>query len=172
MARLVLRTYPDSVLREECAEVTVFDEKLARLAADMLETMYTNDGVGLAAPQVGVSRRLIVIDAASGEERGKSPLVLVNPKIIESDGIVEWDEGCLSLPELSVIMQRKATVVVQALSPAGEPFELRCEGLLAVAIQHEIDHLEGKLLLDYLPPLKRRMVARDFRKKKERELEV
>jgi len=171
MARLELRVYPDPVLRETCLEVTQFDEKLARLAADMLETMYSNDGLGLAAPQVGVSLRLVVIDTAAGEERGKNPIILVNPKIVESDGTIEWDEGCLSLPDLSVMMVRKATVTLQAQDVKGEPFELRCDELLSVAVQHELDHLEGKLLLDYLAPLRRRMVARDFRKRKERELE-
>jgi peptide deformylase len=171
MARLELRTYPDPVLRETCVEVTRFDEKLEKLATDMLETMYSHDGLGLAAPQVGVSKRLIVLDIAPAEERGKTPIVLVNPKVVESEGTIEWDEGCLSLPDLNVVMQRKASIVVQAQNIRGEPVELRCEQLLSVAVQHELDHLEGKLLLDSLPPLKRRMVARDFRKKKEKELE-
>ncbi len=171
MARLELRTYPDPVLRETCTEVTLFDEKLEKLATDMLETMYFNDGLGLAAPQVGVSKRLLVLDVAPGEERGKNPIVLINPKIVDGEGTIEWDEGCLSLPDLNVVMARKAHIVVQAQNIKGEPIELPCDELLSVAVQHEMDHLEGKLLIDYLPPLKRRMVARDFRKKKEKELE-
>lgn len=168
MALLELKTYPDPVLREPCERVVEFNDELKTLALDMAETMYANDGLGLAAPQVGVSKQLIVMDVAPPDERGKSILVLVNPEILESEGTVDWDEGCLSLPDVSVEVTRKARVRVKARSLLGEEIELEADELFAVAIQHEMDHLAGKLLVDYLPPLRRRMVTRELRKLKEK----
>jgi peptide deformylase len=162
MALMEIRTYPDDVLREECTPVTEFGEALRELVMDMAETMYSNDGVGLAAPQVGLSKNLIVLDVASGDERGKQFLALANPKIVEKEGAIEWDEGCLSLPEVSVRMERHGRVKVRAQDVDGNEFEVEGTDLLAVALQHEIDHLTGTLLIDYIPTLRRRMVLRDL----------
>lgn len=169
MALLPVVTYPDPVLRETSTRVESFDAELAKLAADMAETMYASNGVGLAAPQIGLAKRLIVVDPGSGEEKGKQLMTLVNPEIVESDGIIEYDEGCLSLPNLSVHMTRKGRVKVKAQSASGEAFEVTGEGLLAIVLQHEIDHLNGVLLLDYISPLKRRLVVRDLKELKEQE---
>jgi len=143
---LEIRIYPDPVLRMVAEPVTDFDEKLARLVQDMAETMYTSPGVGLAAPQVGVSRRLFVIDIASPSR--ENLLVFVNPEIIERDGEITWEEGCLSFPDVHTDVERARRVVVRALDTEGEEFELEAEDLLAVAIQHELDHLDGRLLID------------------------
>ncbi len=164
MARLPVVTYPDAVLLQKALPVTVFDESVVKLGRDMTETMYAADGVGLAAPQVGKSLRLIVLDVAADEDRGKSPLALVNPEIVEKDGEVKWDEGCLSLPGITVSTKRASRVVVKAQSLTGEPVEVRAEGLLAVALQHEIDHLEGTLLLDHASKLRRMSLIRELRR--------
>jgi len=162
-----IKTYPDDVLREECTPITEFDDQLKKLVMDMAETMYANDGVGLAAPQVGVTKQLIVLDVASGEERGKRVFALANPEIVEKEDSIEWDEGCLSLPEVSVRMQRHGKVKVRAQDIDGNTIEIEGTGLLGVALQHEIDHLTGTLLVDYIPTLKRRMVIRDLKKHKQ-----
>ncbi len=167
MAKLEVRTYTDPVLREECQPVTEFGEPLRKLVLDMAETMYAEDGVGLAAPQVGINQQLIVLDTAGGEERGRSVLALANPEIVAGEGTIEWEEGCLSLPELTVPTTRQAKVTVRAQDVEGNPIEVTGEGLLSVALQHEIDHLHGRLLLDLLSPLRRRLAGRDLRKRKE-----
>ncbi len=166
MALLKITTYPDPVLREECTPVTQFDDALKQLAADMAETMYASDGIGLAAPQVGIAKAFIVLDVASAEERGKEVLSLANPKIVANDGTIEFEEGCLSLPELTVPMKRSATVTVAAQDLDGKTIEVHAEGLLAIVLQHEIDHLHGRLLVDYLSPLKRPGVVRKLKKLK------
>ncbi len=162
MVKLLIRVYPDPVLKKKADPVTEFGESLRRLAADMAETMYANDGVGLAAPQVGVSRRFLVLDVGPAEERGKNLLVMANPRIVVADGDVEWDEGCLSLPGMSVKVHRKAHIQVEAQDLDGQVFRMDADQLLAVAVQHEMDHLEGTSLLDHASPLKRRLLIRDY----------
>ncbi len=169
MALLEIRTYPDPVLREECAPVTDFGDALKKLAEDMAETMYANEGIGLAAPQVGVAHSFLVVDPASPEDRGREVLALANPIITESDGTVEFEEGCLSLPELTVPTTRKARVKVAAQDLDGNGIEVTAEGLLAIVLQHEIDHLHGRLLVDYVSPLRRTSVIRKLKKLKELE---
>jgi peptide deformylase len=167
MALLEVLTFPDPVLRAENAPVTTFDEEFRQLVQDMAETMYANDGIGLAAPQVGVNINLIILDVGPGEERGRHLLALANPKIIDGDGAIEWDEGCLSLPEVTVRMQRHAKVTIAYQDPDGNDMEIEGDELLAVALQHEMDHLKGQLLIDYLPPLKRRLVTKELKRIKE-----
>jgi len=169
MAKLQIRVYPDPVLKKKAEPVTDFDESLRQLAADMAETMYANDGVGLAAPQVGVSKRFLVLDVSPTEERGRNLLVLANPQILLADGDVEWDEGCLSLPGMSVKVHRKAHVQVEAQDLAGQVFRMDADQLLAIAVQHEMDHLEGTLLLDHASRLKRRLLIRDYQRNRMKE---
>jgi peptide deformylase len=164
MALLEIRTYPDPILREECQPVKVFDDALRTLAENMAETMYASDGIGLAAPQVGIVSSFLVVDSASPEERGKAVLALANPVITESDGAIEFEEGCLSLPELTVPTTRKARVTVAAQDLEGNDIEVVAEGLLAIVLQHEIDHLHGRLLVDYVAPLRRASVIRKLKK--------
>ncbi|MDA8170102.1 MAG: peptide deformylase [Nitrospiraceae bacterium] len=157
MALIRIITYPDEVLRKKTAPVKNIDGSLQRLIDDMIETMYAAPGVGLAAPQVGVSKRLAVIDVNVREgQTEKLPLyVLINPEIVSAEGEVESEEGCLSLPGLTAEAARAERVFVKALGRDGKPFEIDATGLLAIALQHEIDHLEGTLLLDRISPLKR-----------------
>lgn len=162
MALLEIRTFPDPVLREKCRDVTVFDESLRTLVQNMAETMYASDGVGLAAPQVGLPIRLAVIDTAPAEERGKAALVLVNPAIMEREGTMKWSEGCLSLPGVTVEVDRCQKVVVTAQDVEGRALRLEAADLLAVAIQHELDHLDGEVLFDRLNPLQKRLAIRDY----------
>jgi len=159
---LTVVVFPDPVLREKCREVSAFDEKLKKLVGDMAETMYANEGVGLAAPQVGLPIRVAVIDTAPAEERGRAPVVLVNPVIVEREGTLEWKEGCLSLPGVEVETNRSARVTVRARDAAGSEISVTGEGLAAVAMQHEIDHLDGVLLFDHLSPLRKRLAIRDY----------
>jgi peptide deformylase len=151
-------------LRTVSAPVERVDDELRRLMDDMLETMYAAPGVGLAAVQVGVPRRLIVLDVAEdGEER--QPLCLVNPEIVTLGSETRLhEEGCLSIPDVRVDIERPATVTVRYLDRDGEPKELEAEGLLATAIQHEINHLDGRLIIDFLSALKRDIVVRKFKK--------
>jgi peptide deformylase len=151
-------------LRTVSAPIERVDDELRRLMDDMLETMYAAPGVGLAAIQVGVPRRLVVLDVADdGEER--QPLCLVNPEIVTLGSEMRLhEEGCLSIPDVRVEIERPATVSVRYLDRDGEPQELAAEGLLATAIQHEINHLDGKLIIDFLSTLKRDIVVRKFKK--------
>ncbi len=163
MAILPIRIYPDPVLRTSCHEVTELDDELARLAQDMIETMYAAPGVGLAAPQVGIEKRLAVVDITVGKDRDQIH-VLVNPRVIESGGAEVDSEGCLSIPGLTEKVIRPKTVRVAAMNLRGEPFELTAEDFLARAICHELDHLDGVLFVDHLRGL-RRDRARRFLKK-------
>lgn len=162
MAILEIRTYPDEILKRPSAPVGEVTDEVEHLILDMAETMYANDGVGLAAPQVGVSSRIIVIDVGGEEDRGKkeSLIVLVNPEITVLNGTCTHEEGCLSLPELRAEVKRHERVVVRALDREGSPIELTGEDLLAVAFQHEIDHLNGTLFIDRLSRLKRERLTR------------
>jgi peptide deformylase len=138
------------VLRKETRPVTGFDDSLRTLINDMFETMYAAKGIGLAAPQVGRLERVAVLDV------DEKPLVLVNPEIVEEEGTVKGEEGCLSIPEIYADVERAARVVVNALDREGNPFSIEAKELLGRCLQHEIDHLHGKLFIDYLSVLKRR----------------
>jgi peptide deformylase len=163
MTKLVILEYPDPRLRKTAAPVTVVDDALRQLADNMLETMYAARGVGLAATQVDVHRRLIVLDVS--EERDQ-PLVLINPELLMREGSGPGEEGCLSLPGIYEKLSRATHIRVRALGRDGEPFEMDAEGLLAVCIQHEMDHLEGKLFVDYLSELKRQLIRRRMEKER------
>jgi peptide deformylase len=164
MTILPILTIPDPILRKVAAPVERIDDELRRLADDMLETMYGAPGIGLAAPQVGVSRRLVVLDV-SAKEGEKAPLVLVNPEIVSlADESRVYEEGCLSIPDVKIEIERPAAVTVRYLDRDGNRQELAADGLLATAIQHEVDHLEGRLIIDFLSRLKREMIVRRFRK--------
>ncbi|BBD78846.1 peptide deformylase [Aerosticca soli] len=163
MAVLTILEFPDPRLRTRAVPVTEFDEALKTLVADMLETMYAANGVGLAATQVNVHRQVLVIDMS--EERNQ-PLVLVNAKIVEKDGAQVYQEGCLSFPGLFADVTRALKVKVQAQDIDGRPFELEVEGPLAVAVQHELDHLAGKVFVDYLSPLKRSLLLKRLEKQR------
>lgn len=162
--KLELKIHPDPVLREKCAPVEQFDEELKQLVLNMAETMWGADGIGLAAPQIGVAKRLLVLDVAPAEERGKNLLVLANPRIVEQDGEIEWEEGCLSVPGMTVKVKRSNRVVVEAQDLEGNEIRVEGEELPAVALQHEMDHLDGILMFDYLSPLRRRLALREYRK--------
>ena len=164
MAKRRIITLPDPILRKVSAPIERFDAELRQLADDMLETMYAAPGVGLAAVQVGVPRRLFVLDTAK-EEQPPSPLVLINPEIVSLGAeMLVHEEGCLSIPQVRVEIERPSQVTVRFLDREGEPQELSAEGLLATAVQHEIDHLNGKLIIDYLSRLKRDIIVRRFKK--------
>lgn len=155
--------YPHPILRKKAKEVREIDGRIARLAGEMAETMYRAPGIGLAAPQVGESLRLIVADISHPEGR-PDLVILVNPVIAEAEGAVAMEEGCLSLPGVKAEVGRAARVLVRGYDLEGRPVELEAEGLLAVVLQHEIDHLEGRLFIDHLSPLKRDIIERRFRK--------
>jgi peptide deformylase len=159
-------TYPNPILTKPSRPIAAVDDEVRKLLSDMAETMYANDGVGLAAPQIGEGVRAIVVDvgAAAGGEAGL--LKLVNPEIVAREGEIEWEEGCLSVPDLRVTMRRSRRVTVRYLDESGAARELVAEELLAVAIQHEIDHLDGKLIIDNVSRLKREFYVRK-RKKEE-----
>jgi peptide deformylase len=148
MSVLKLRIYPDPVLKQKARKITIIDGSVRKLAQDMLDTMYKSDGVGLAAPQVGVSKRIMVIDVSSEEEPAK-PIVFINPEIIEKDGEMIGQEGCLSFPDVFFEVKRASRVVVRFQNLKGQTLKLTAEGnLLSRAIQHEIDHLDGKLFIE------------------------
>ena len=153
MAKLTILEYPDPRLRTRAVPVAAVDDSIRTLIDDMFETMYAAPGVGLAATQVNVHKRVLVADVTREQNQ---PLVFVNPEIIEREGKTEAEEGCLSVPGIfDKLNTRSERVVVRALDRNGKPFELEADGLLAVCIQHEMDHLEGKLFIDYLSELKR-----------------
>jgi len=153
MSRLTILRYPDPRLHTVARPVAVVDDRIRRLAGDMLETMYAADGVGLAATQVDVHERLIVLDTS---EQRNQPIVLINPEIVARSAEMKVsEEGCLSVPQIYDTVERHARVTVRALGRDGEPFEIEAEGLLAVCVQHEMDHLLGKVFVEYLSGLKR-----------------
>ncbi len=162
MATLEILHFPDPRLRTKAEAVVTVDDAIRRLTDDMLETMYAASGIGLAATQVNVHKRILVADVS--EERDK-PICLINPEIINAEGAAETEEGCLSVPGVYEIVERAQSVKVRALDRAGAPVEVTAEGLLAVCIQHEIDHLQGKLFVDYLSILKRNRIRRKLEKK-------
>ncbi len=164
MAVLPICTLPDPVLRREAQEVHDINGKLQRLIDDMTETMYAAPGLGLAANQVGELQRLIVFDVSHKEGRGRRPQVVLNPCIVDQEGEMVYEEGCLSVPDLSAEVQRHAQVLVKGLDREGKPIEITGEGLLAVVLQHEIDHLNGILFIDHISRLKRGLYLRRLKK--------
>lgn len=164
MAIREIKKYPEKVLKEKALPVTDIDREVQRLIDDMIETMYAAPGIGLAAPQVGVSKRIIVIDV-SVKEGEKIPLiVLINPEIIKSEGEIESEEGCLSLPGYITTVKRAEKVLVSGLNRDGKEILIEGEGLLSRALQHEIDHLEGMLLIDRISSIKREFFKKRYKK--------
>lgn len=163
MALRTIHTWPSKVLKRRAAPVEENDGGLQQLIDDMLETMYAAPGIGLAAPQVGVSRRLIVLDLSSGTVEGQA-IVLINPEIISSEGEAESEEGCLSLPEHFFSICRPEKVVVRGSDRHGSPVEIEGCDLLARALLHEIDHINGVLLIDHLHPIRREIVRKKLKK--------
>lgn len=162
MSLLNILEFPDERLRKKAALVEEVNDEIRKLVDDMLETMYEARGVGLAATQVNVHQRVIVIDTS---EEKNQPLCLINPEIIVKDGVEESEEGCLSVPGFFEKVKRAEKIMVRALNREGETFELESDELLAVCIQHEMDHLEGKLFVDYLSSLKKLRIKKKLEKK-------
>ncbi len=163
MALLEILEFPDERLRKQAKPVESVDDSIRRLVDDMFETMYEAPGVGLAATQVNVHKRVIVLDVSEGKDQ---PLCLINPEILSKDGFEEREEGCLSVPGIFEKVQRAERIKIRALDRNGKSFELEAEDLLAVCIQHEMDHLDGKLFVDYLSPLKRQRIRKKLIKSK------
>lgn len=161
MGILTILEFPDERLRKKAEAVKVVDKKITQLVDDMLETMYSAKGIGLAANQINVQQRVVVIDVS---DEKNAPLCLINPEIIEKDGVKESEEGCLSVPGFFENVNRAEHIKIKALNREGQEFELEAEGLLAVCIQHEMDHLEGKLFVDYLSSLKRQRIKSKLEK--------
>lgn len=183
MAVRAVRIWPDPALKEVALPIAVVDTSVGQLVDDLFETMYAENGVGLAATQIAVPKRIIVIDLdPRGEARHDEqvrndlaswgfagPTAFVNPEIIEAEGSVVWEEGCLSVPGITDKVKRRAQVCVRAQNRQGETFEVRASGLYAVALQHEIDHLDGKVFVDYLSKLKRDVIKRKMQRLKAEE---
>ncbi len=162
MAKLEILEFPDPRLRTRAQEVEVVDESMGQLIDDMFETMYDAPGIGLAATQVNVHKRLIVIDVSEDQS---APQVFINPEVdVLDDDLSQYDEGCLSVPGFYETVSRPRQVRIRALDRHGEAFEMIAEGLLATCIQHEIDHLDGKLFVDYLSNLKRQRIRSKLEK--------
>jgi peptide deformylase len=171
MAVRPILIYPDPGLRRKAKQVQGITEEVFALVRDMLETMRAAPGIGLAAPQVGVGLRVIVADPSSGEDP-KAVLALINPVILSTEGSSVAEEGCLSLPEVSEEVERAERVTVQAESPDGRKVEVEAEGLLARILQHEVDHLDGTLLIDHLNGVKRELVEQKLRKRQREAVEA
>ena len=167
MSLLNVLHFPDPRLRTRAEPVEAVDDDVRRLVDDMFETMYAAPGIGLAATQVNVHRRVIVIDVSEGKDQ---PLCLINPEITALDGIEEMEEGCLSVPGVYERVSRADRITVSALDRDGAPYSLDAEGLLAVCIQHEMDHLEGKLFVDYLSEMKRGRIRKRLEKRERQTL--
>ena len=164
MSKLTILEWPDPRLKKIAAPVTSFTPEIERLVKDMAETMYAAPGIGLAATQVDVHKRVIVIDVSEAKDELK---VFINPEILSAEGEAECEEGCLSVPGYYDTVTRAARVTVRAQNERGETFELTAEGLLAVCVQHEMDHLIGKVFVEYLSPLKRARLKTKLRKKQQ-----
>ena len=170
MAVLEILHFPNPVLKRKSQPIQKIDEKILKLVQDMAETMYSAPGVGLAAPQVGHSLRLALIDVTPADQP-KKLLVLINPQIVSTEGECTWEEGCLSVPDCSDEVRRSKKVVVRYQNLQGETVEIAGEDLLAIALQHEIDHLDGVLFFDRLSLLKRRLIKKKFQRKDKEEKE-
>ncbi len=166
MAKLKVLHYPDPNLRKQARPVAAIDDRIRQLAADMLETMYEENGIGLAATQVNVQQRVVVIDLSA--ERN-SPIYLINPEILESRGSEEMEEGCLSVPDYFDVVERAEWIRFRYQDLKGDTVEQETDGLLAVCVQHEIDHLNGRLFVDYLSSLKRKRVEKKLEKRQKLE---
>ena len=171
MAVLEIFHFPHPVLKQKTRPIQKIDPKILELVQDMAETMYSAPGVGLAAPQVGHSLRVAVIDVTPADQP-KNLLVLINPEIVATEGECTWEEGCLSVPDCNEEVKRSKKVVVRYQNLRGETAEITGEELLAIALQHEIDHLDGILFIDRLSPLKRRLVKRKLLKKDKEEKKI
>jgi peptide deformylase len=163
MTKLAILEYPDPRLRTKAVPVTAVDDAVRQLIDDLLETMYAAKGIGLAASQVDVHRRVLVLDISDPRDQ---PMTFINPEIVEAEGSAPGEEGCLSLPGIYDKLDRATRIRVRALDRNGEPFEMEADGMLAVCIQHEMDHLEGKLFVDYLSELKRQLIRRRLQKER------
>ena len=178
MAKLDIITYPNPILKKMSSKIETVDSEIAQLGADMLETMYDAPGVGLAAPQIGKNIRMIVIDTRSKDEKGEFttedmseleqeisfPLILVNPVITKKEGKIKWEEGCLSVPGYTEQVERFAYVEVTAQNEKGETIELKADSLTGVCIQHEIDHLDGKVFIERLSMVRRNRITKQIKK--------
>ena len=161
MATLEVLRFPDERLRKIATPVEKITPETEHIIKDMFETMYQEEGIGLAATQVNIHKRIIVIDTSDTRDQ---PLVLINPELVEKHGETGIEEGCLSVPECRALVPRAEWVKVRALDRHGEPFEIETDGLLAICLQHEMDHLAGKLFVDYLSPLKRQRIRQKLEK--------
>ncbi|MBN2695152.1 peptide deformylase [bacterium] len=167
MAILDIVIHPDARLRKISAPITAITEELKKFLEDFTETMYERDGVGLAAPQVGVLKRVVVIDINAGDDsKERNPVIYINPEIVSADGYVEFEEGCLSVPKIYEKVIRRETVVVKAYDINMREFITEADGMLAIALQHEIDHLNGKLFIDYISKLKYQRITKKMEKYK------
>ncbi len=174
MAILPIITIPDPILRETSKPIETVDDETRRLMDDMLETMYDAPGIGLAAVQVGVLKRLLVLDVGGDEDDdakggdgppARRPICMVNPEIVKLDGPMQpYEEGCLSIPDVRIEVERPALCTVRYVDRDGRQQELAADGLLATAIQHEMDHLDGRLIIDHVSRLRREMIVRRFKK--------
>lgn len=165
MALREVLQFPDPRLKLVARPIDEITDELRQLAADMIEVMYDEPGIGLAAPQVGASVRMFVIDTEwNDEEKGRNPIVVINPVISEREGRITWEEGCLSVPDYSATVERDAKILLRGLDLDGKPIEERAEGLRAVCIQHEVDHLDGLLFIDRISRLKRSLYVKKRRK--------
>lgn len=161
MALLEILRFPDKRLRTKAQPIESVNKEVQQIVEDMFETMYDAPGIGLAATQVNIHQQIVVIDIS---EKKDDPLCLINPKIIHSEGVEKSEEGCLSVPAYYADVKRAESITVQALDQQGNEFELKADELLAVCIQHELDHLQGKLFIDYLSPLKRQRLLKKIEK--------
>jgi len=166
MTILDILHYPDKRLRTVAKPVAMVNDSIKKLVEDMFETMYEAPGIGLAATQVDVHKQIIVIDVSADKDQ---PLCLINPEILSEEGVEKSDEGCLSVPEVYEAVERAEKVTIKAMNENGEDYTLQADELLAVCIQHEMDHLKGKLFVDYLSPLKRQRVKKKLLKQQREE---
>ena len=169
MAKLDILEFPDPRLRTKAKQVTKVDDNMRKLTDDMLETMYEAPGIGLAATQVNVHKRIVVIDVTEDKSQ---PLVLINPEYEILEGEQEYDEGCLSVPGYYETVTRAEKILLKALNREGEPFEMECEGILSVCVQHELDHLEGKLFVDHISKLKRERIRKKLVKEQKEKVKA
>ena len=161
MEKLDIVLYPEQGLREVCTPVKEMTDDIDKLIDDMLYTMYDAPGIGLAAPQIAVQERIIVVDVS---EKNDQPIALINPEIIRSAGKITWEEGCLSLPGIYGKVTRPSDIIVKGMNRDGKMVEIEADELLAICLQHEIDHLNGKMFIDHLSGLKRTRALQQFRK--------
>ena len=161
MEKLDIVLYPEAGLREVCTPVPEMNDEIDKLIDDMFYTMYDAPGIGLAAPQIAVQERIIVVDVSETKDQ---PIALINPEIIRSAGQISWEEGCLSIPGIYATVKRPSDILVRGMNRDGKIIELEADELLAVCIQHEIDHLNGTLFIDHLSGLKRTRALQKFRK--------